>query len=275
MFRRAAWGVWGRVAVAAVLLPLPAQAETFDNAAVIALVRADIGNEVLLSKIRALPCGYDVSTGGLIRLRQAGVANVVIREMVNRCAGSARAQGGTGALAADAARQHPAGIYLATAGAGGADAALQPIRPTRVNGVQTGGNGSLLFPRVARVSVPQPAAQIVAGSATPVFWFYFDPADRLVGDFGNSASDAAQSPAEFSLVRFRARANAREMVVGRSTPFGSTLGVDPKATIPFTMAEAGDGAFRVAVKTPLAPGEYAFILRAGSDSYRIYDFSVR
>ena len=49
---------------------------------------------------------------------------------------------------------------------------------------------------------------------------------------------------------------------------------DTENAIPVTISELGDGVFKVEMKTPLMPGQYAFLLKAGAQAYRVYDFAV-
>jgi hypothetical protein len=64
------------------------------------------------------------------------------------------------------------------------------------------------------------------------------------------------------------------MVIGKITPFSANVGLSPKDAIQFTIKDLGDGVFSVEPNSPLEPGQYGFVLRAGSDAYRIYDFDV-
>ena len=248
-----------------------AMAQVFDNGSVIALHKAGLGPDVIIAKVRALPCNYDISTDGLIALKSAGIGQDVIVEMVEKCTGSLRAQG-VGNAATDPASSHAPGIYLALDGEKGPK--LAPVRPAASAGIKFTGNGSLLFPFMAKLTVPQGQAQIRVAGARPTFYFYFDSDDRKVNTFGTAASVAAQSPNEFSLVRFRTDKNTRQFVIGRAQPFVEVLGIDPKNAIPFTIDEVGDGAFRVTFPTDLSPGEYGFILPGEKSHFRIYDFSV-
>ena len=255
----------------ALLLPSTAQAQSFDNAAVIALHKAGLGKDTLLAKIRALPCNYDTSTPQLIALKQAGIEDVVIAEMVKLCAGSARAQGVDDANA-DPRAPHSPGIYLEEDWH--APHSLQRLRPTGPASIKQTGNGSLLFPRLAKLQVPQGGALVTAPVAWPAFWFYFNPSDAKVGDFGTVTATAAQSPAEFSLVRMKADGPVRQITVGRAEPYVTSLGVDAKYSIAFTSHEIGDGIYQVTPGQSLVPGQYAFVIPGDKGHYRIYDFAI-
>lgn len=250
-------------------LATPAAADGFDNESVVVLTKAGVGDDVILTKIDSLPCGYDVSTDGLIALKSAGVSNEVISAMVARCVGAARAQGAVADNSNPLVMRTP-GIYIDMGTSGAHN--LQAVKPINGVGAKISGNGSLIFPYTAKLAIARENAQIKANAAQPSFYFYFPADDGRIGDFGTSASLSAQSPNEFSLVKFKAKSGQREMVVGKATMFNANVGIDPKGTIKFDVEEVGDGIYRLSPSTPLEPGEYAFVLRAGSDTYRIYDF---
>lgn len=247
-------------------------AESFTNDSIVSLSAAGIEDSVLLAKIDSLPCAYSVGTDDIIRLKNAGVSNRVITAMVQRCIGSSRAQG-TDDNSSDPLVKRRSGIYVWNANA--VDTKLKIVRPTSAGGARVTGNGSIIFPYVARLTISQASAQVLAPSALPIFYFYFEAADNKTGDFGTSESFAAQSPSEFALIKFKSDKGQREMAIGRVTAFNATVGIDPKNTIPIKIDEVGDGIFKVEIVSPLKPGEYAFVIRAGSDKYRIYDFRVQ
>ncbi|WP_126177139.1 hypothetical protein [Tsuneonella rigui] len=253
------------------LMTTPASAEDFNNLAVMNLARTGLGDDVILAKIASLPCSYDVSTDQLIALKSAGVSNAVIAAMVDRCVGSAAAQGAVSNESNPLAMRQ-AGLYIDMGQAGAHS--LKRIRPTTASGGRLTGNGSLLFPYKLQMGIPRDTAQTHAAGKTPTFYFYFETDDRNVGDFGTSATAAAQSPTEFSLVRFKNKDGQRELTVGKASAFGAKVGIDPKLAIQFSVEELQDGIFAVRPLTALQPGEYGFVLSAGSDAYRIYDFSV-
>jgi hypothetical protein len=283
----------------------PALAQPFTGASVIALHRAGLGDGPIVAKIHAMPCGYDTSTDALVAMKKAGLSDQIIVAMVERCSpqdpvesevpqalgGSShmapvapRGGGSTGRgmFATTAARapgsgknRQPEGIYL-TAAAGG----LTMLRPSGQVAQKVVGNGSILFPRMLKLIVSRPAAQMVVETPRPVFMFYFDPSDRRISEFGGVGGSAAQSPNEFSLVHFRQDKGNRQMTVGRVQPYVTVSGIDPKNTLSFGIKEMGEGAFRVDMAQDLPPGEYGFVLigdaeRSKTTIYRVYDFTVK
>jgi hypothetical protein len=253
------------------LCPSIAAAQTFDNASVIALHRGGLGEATLLAKIKGMPCGYDVSTNGLIDLKGAGLSDVVIAAMVERCNSSARAQGADG-NATDPAAIHPAGIYVMENWR--QPAQMQIIRPSKAGALKVTGNGSLLFPRVGKFTLPGSESHYAIKTAQPSFYFYFKTDDRNVSDFGTASSAAAQSPDEFTLVRCKVKSEGREIEMGKVSVFNVHLGIDPKEAIAFRSEESREGVFKVTTEQPLVPGQYAFVLTGDGASARIYDFSV-
>jgi len=213
--------ILGMLAVLA--LPGLAQAEPFGNAGVMSLHRAGLAGEAILAKIRSGPCDYDTSTSALIARRQAGVPQAVIVGVITRCS-AADAVPGEGTATTDNGRAD--GIYMSASGGGAGPQSM--LRPAAQSSLKTTGNWSMLFPFMARLIVPQVHAQTTAYTQRPIFYFYFNPDNRHVYSFGEAASDAAQSPNEFSLVHFRSDGGNRQVPVGRIQPYVAISGIDPK-----------------------------------------------
>jgi len=282
----------------AALLPAAASAQTFDNNAVIALHRAGLGDGPVIAKIHALPCHYDTSTEAMVGLKKAGLSDDVIVAMVESCAGARPVDGAFAAgpavrtSAAPQARPAAGGMFASTRPSvtpsrlpegiywNGDDAhGLTLLRPTGQTAVKLVGNGSILFPHMAKLIVPRATAQMAIAAPRPAFRFYFNPQDNRVSEFGGVGGTAAQSPNEFSLVHFRQDGATRQMIIGRVAPYVSVSGIDPKNTLPFTMADLGDGVFNVELPGDLPPGEYGFVLigesqRSKQGVYRVYDFTI-
>lgn len=255
-------------------MTVSASAQTFGNESVIALHNAGLGEGTIITKINSLPCGYDVSTDALIALKRSGLSDRVMASMVDRCTSSVRAQG-TDSASADVTIKRTPGIYLSQDWL--APKKLLMIRPIVSGGTRTTGIGSIVFPMKSMLVIPQDRSQNLAQSRRPVFFFYFDVADRNVSDFGTERSRAAQSPTEFSLIKFKLKNNSREIEVGRMSTYYVTnvqKGVKAKDVYSFVPEEIGDGIFKVEPLADMLPGEYAFIFSGESGRSRVYDFSV-
>lgn len=256
--------------VLAMIGAAPATAQVFDNSAVIALQKAGLGEGSIMAKVGSLPCGYDVSTGGLVSLKQAGVPDGIITAMVERCSSSSRAQGMVGADGPTAA--HAPGIYLSQDWL--SSSPLQVVRPSRAGAVKVSGNGSILLPLVSTLVIPDDRSGTVVKNRRPTFFFYFEPTDRKVGDFGMASTIAAQSPSEFTLVRLKPRKGAREVSIGKVSALSARSGMSSKAAIDFRVEEIGDSSYKVGFDQELAPGEYGFVLTGANNAARVYDFTV-
>jgi hypothetical protein len=168
--------------------------------------------------------------------------------------------------------KHPSGIYILQ------DWQVTPklllLRPTALSGVKVSGNGSILFPRIAKMVVPRSTALLAIPVGRPMFYFYFENVDRRVGEFGAFSTHAVQSPSEFNLVKMKSHSDDREVTIGKISAYNQDRGIDPKLTIPFQSKELADNIYQITVDAGLAPGEYAFTLAGDKGHYRIYDFSI-
>lgn len=254
-----------------------ASAEVMNNEAIISLVKAGLSDELVIAKVDSESCNYDVSTSSILALRTAGLSDRVIAAMVTRCATANQVRGIAGDDASpDPMVRHSPGIYVFTDW-------LQPrglklVGLSRSSGMKTSGNGSILFPLVAKSTLPNASSRLVIPEASPTFYFYFNPSDLAVSDFGQEKSLAAQSPDEFSLLKLKQKGDAREIEMGRMSAYGGSIvsmrkGVNPKSEIKFVTEEMGQGIFKVSVG-PLEPGEYAFAFTGADGNARIYDFTV-
>jgi hypothetical protein len=264
---------------AALLFATVASAEVMDNATVLNLAKAGLSEQVIIDKINSEPCGYDVSTDGIIALKRAGLSEGVISAMVRRCATLAGVKGVAGDdFSPNPKVRHSPGIYVMQSWS--PTSGLQKLRPSKSSGVRTSGNGSILFPLVAKLTLTGTESHIPVMAPAPVFYFYFNPSDTTVSDFGQENSVAAQSPSEFTLVRFHLKGDTRELDMGKMSAYGGSImsyrkGINPKSALKVDTEEQGNGIFKVTVPQPLESGEYAFVFSGANGTARIYDFSVK
>lgn len=265
-------------AIMAMALAAPVSAETLTNDSIIALTKAGLGEGLIIDKVNSESCNYDVSTDKLIALKQAGVPDSVVGAMVRRCATLGQQRGLAGDDSSPNPRiKHSPGIYAFENWR--APAKLQVIRPSKPSGIKQSGNGSVVFPFVTRMVVPGTTSHIQEPINNPEFYFYFNVSDEKVSDFGMENSMAAQSPDEFSLVKFSKKGDDRELMMGKMSFYGGMAvtvkkGVDSRFTIHFQTDEISKGIYRVSIDKPLDAGEYAFVFTGANGNSRIYDFSI-
>ncbi|MEA3057622.1 MAG: hypothetical protein QOF34_437, partial [Sphingomonadales bacterium] len=263
----------------------PAAAETLDNTTVIQLVKAGIGNDAVIAKIKATDGKYNLSTDDLIALKAQGVPGDVIAAMIGA---STKAEAPVAAMSLtdiDPKTPHPSGVYLIDTPAN----RLDRIDPTVSNQAKTGGIfGYALTMGIAsmsvKVSIAGQSARVVARTGTPGFYFFFDASNPATANITSSwAAGSAQtvsSPSEFTLIRLMEKKDRREARVGSLNIGGAKTGVMDHDRIAFDNEMVREGVYKVTPKQPLEAGQYGFIYAlagggtGGAMTARIFDFSV-
>jgi hypothetical protein len=252
--------------------------ETLNNDLVIELVKLGLGESLVIDKINASKCNFDVSISGIKALKSANVPDSVISAMLSASKGAASSQAAASQTADVADPDDPktprdAGIYYFQEADG--KAKLTKLEPSVYTQQKT---GKAIFERFGQ-SVKQRAlinsanAMLRASDARPVFYFYFENTKSGLGETMN----AATSPNEFVLAQFERRDNQRSLIVGLDNAYtGSEIGPEAKAIRPFDFEKIAPGIFKVRPKSDLASGEYGFFSggfgMAGSK--RVFDFGV-
>ena len=239
------------VTVAALLAPSARAAEVLTNDSVISMVKAGLGEELVLSKIRSSPAQYDLSTDGIIKLKSAGVTDKIIQAMM--AAGSAAP---------------------APAPAPSAAPAPTPAAPPGLPSVVAAVHGQSLFVQAPdRVLEVLPVvAEVVHSMGKHFIPFYFGPGDNYHVVRGPKAVVRLPkgkptfytkvNPASFLLIRLTYDAN-------RDFRYVVSTGATYRGTLPFTFDRLPDDTFALKPSNDLAPAEYAFV--AGES---FYDFGV-
>ena len=282
------WGVTLKIASlalgCALLFASPAAAETLTNATVISLVRAGLGNEAVIAKIKASDGKYDLSTNDLITLKNEGVPGDVIAAMLDA---SVKPAGPAAMSLTDInpMTPHPSGVYLIDTQAN----RLDRIDPTVSSQAKTGGIwGYALTGGIAsmsiKVAVGGEAARVAAPSGRPSFYFFFDESNPSTSNLASAwAAGSAQtvtSPGEFTLTKLMQKKGRREARVGSTNIGGSKMGVMDHDRILFDYDMVRPGVYKITPKQALEPGQYGFIYALsgngtkGAMTARIFDFSV-
>jgi hypothetical protein len=269
----------------ALIFASPVAAETLTNASVIELVKAGIGNDAVIAKIKATPGNYNLNTDDLIALKNEGVPGDVIAAMI---AGPSKPEAAAPVMSLtdiNPMTPHPSGVYLIDTRAN----RLDRIDPTVSNQAKTGGIWGYAFTAgiasmSIKVAISGEAARVVAPSATPAFYFFFDASNPATANITSSwAAGSAQtvsSPSEFTLIQLMEKKGRREARVGSKNIGGMKTGVMDHDRIPFDYQMVRDGVYKVTPKEPLEAGQYGFIYAltgggtGGAMTARIFDFSV-
>jgi hypothetical protein len=263
----------------------PAAAETLTNATVIELVRAGIGNDAVIAKVKATEGRYDLSTNDLIALKGAGVPGDVIAAMIGVSSKAEAPAAAMSLTAIDPTTPHPSGVYLIDSPAN----RLDRIEPTMSNQAKTGGIfGYALTGGIASISVKVAisgeTARVAAPTGVPSFYFFFDASNpatvNLASSWAAGSAQTVTSPSEFTLIKLMEKKGRREARVGSMNIAGAKSGVMDKDRIPFDYEMVRPGVYKVTPKQSLEAGQYGFIYAlsgagtGGAMTARIFDFSI-
>jgi len=261
------------VLASAVALATPASAETLTNDSVLSLLSAGLGDEVVIAKINSSVTSFDISTDQVIALKGKGVSGPVLAAMISAGSKSNPASIAAAMTSPDPMVSRPSGIYL------WGPQKMTRIESTTSRQARTSGmlgamlTGGLSGMRV-KAAINGPSAAISITERTPVFYFYFDQAAQGLG----AAGGAVTSPNEFSLTKFEVKPDKREAVVGSVGIGGTKMGLRDKDQRQYDVSQIAPGIYKVAVLTPLVPGEYGFVAGAGGQganaTFRVFDFAI-
>lgn len=263
--------------------------EVMTNAEVISLSKAGLSNSIIIDKIRTSKSDFDLSTDGLIKLKQAGISDDVVGAMLAAKSGKTPSQtpasteytpGKAAGDQNDPASSHTYGIYLYEE-KDGAKKMIQ-LTPTVSAQNRTGGMfTSQMTYGIGKVktkaNLPGRTAALQIEDATPVFYFYLDTTSGGM----NTSSGVPSSPNEFTLVRFNQRSDNREVTIGKANAFGAKGGLSDEYVVQFTAESMGNGIFKITPNGNLTKGEYGFYLVNSGNSNasaaigaKFFDFGV-
>jgi hypothetical protein len=267
--------------------------ELLTNESVTAMTKAGLGPSVIVAKIRSAKTDFDVSTDALIRLKADGVADEVIRAMIEAkdAADAAPDPGGRPITRPPAGPATPLppipsepGIYFSRNL--GQEEELVLVEPSvYTQSKETGVWKQALTYGIAKVRykavLPGAHARLLLETRRPTFYFFFDVPTGSLSNSG-TAWGPATSANEFILARLDVKKQARELEVGEDGQYtGRKYGVATKAAREFDYERLAPGIYRVTPKADLADGEYCF-LYGGSVATsgtgggpKLFDFAVK
>jgi len=253
------------VCVAGLLAPIAQAAEVLTNDTIVSMVKAKLGEAVILSKIKTSTGQYDVTTDGLIKLKAAGVSDKIIEAMM----------AAPSAAGPSAAPAPPAAPVAAPPSAPSQAPVATPTPATTLPGVPgMAVQGQSLFVKVNdRVLEVLPVVpEVVHSMAKHFIPYYFGPGDNWHFVRGQKAVVRLPkgkpsfytkvNPSSFQLMRltYNAEKDIRYVV---------STGATYRGSLPFTVNRPADDTFELVPSANLDGGEYAFV--AGGT---FYDFGV-
>jgi hypothetical protein len=274
--QRISWFIGLSVMVAVLATTATMAQETLDNAAVIGLKQAGLGDTVILNKIKASKCNFDISTDALKKLKEGGLSDDVINAIIGAAAPSAIPEPPKvvpAVVSNDPNAPHEPGIWLYQE---------QDTERRMVKLKSRSSGGSSGWNKKSRVVLYGASAILQITAAAPgVFYYYEQP--RQEGAFDTSTAATTADDLVLARMEVRADKNERRLAVGKEDFFGGKKsGLDSKAYIPTTTEKVSDGIYRLAPVQALPPGEYCFIDKHDASrealKYRdveLYDFGVK
>lgn len=258
---------------------MPAAAEeVLNNAGIIELQSLNLGDAVMIEKIKTSKCDFDTSISGLKKLKAAKISDAVIQAMI-----AAKTPAGTGSSAAsssasansnDPAAPHTAGVWLLQGG--------KMIKIESEAAAETSSGGYIgpfgIGKRAQTARIAKANAQLQLTERKPVFYFYIGRVAAVGEQLGAGEFMAAQGPNEIALAQFTVRKDdkhdERLLEVSSHGAYGSSSGIDRKAIREFDAEKVAEGIYKVVPKADLADGEYAFLPIQSRGYGRFYGFGV-
>ena len=234
--------------------------ETLNNASIIELQGLNLGDAVMIEKIKTSKCNFDTSVPALKSLQQAKVSSAVIQAMLatkSATAGAAAPDANLNINVNDPLAMHPAGIW-AVQEAGGKKA-MSRIDYSQPRFASKGGG----YNPWTGVTVEQFIylsglnAKVQLPHRRPVFYFYFGTGQTLASQGGSYEFLNSQSPDEFMLIRFQTRDGQRQLSTAKGNGWGYSRNID-KSTRSFESEKVAEGIYKITMKKDLMNGEYAF-----------------
>ena len=233
-----------------------------DNAAVIRMSKADLGDGLITQAIRTQPGNFETGPDDLVALKQAGVSPAVIAAMLARTSGLGQHPDPVTVTPLSAEVDDP-GVYYKNA-----QGQWEPISAELVKFRDGGALKSVLTNNIYKKDrngvVSGPRASLVLATGTEM---------KIVAP---KLADAV----EYIVLRFRPHPDRREFRVETGNVFHAESGSD-RDQLDLKIRKISSGIFAFTVPADLTKGEYG-VLPPGSASApgishagKIYTFSIR
>jgi hypothetical protein len=244
------------------------------------LFKKGLGAGIIINKIKTSKTNFDVSTDALIQLKTDGIPDEIVASMVEYAGSSENAVTDEN----NPLSRHSSGIYYFNP----LDSIkrLARLDPTVVSSNKQGGFGTAVAQHYTSGLVNSNSVSSISGSnarkqlrdPNPVFYFYFDKNKSGLNQTTNWWFMTASSPNEFALVSMRPKKDSREIVIGQSNAYGSSMGINEKQKVSFDYEEVAENIYKVVMRGSLKPGEYCFMFTGATPSVykndKVFDFGI-
>lgn len=260
-----------------------ASKETLTNTSIITLHQAGIGKELIITKIQASICAFELNTEKLVQLKKTGIPDEVIEAMLTK--GMERGKGSLEAKHQESRTlgELASGIYYEEGTQKFIE--LEPAvfsQTKQGSGILTSITYGLAKTKTKSVLSGEKAnCQIKQGK--PTFYFVFEKGAR--NSLGGEPTwfATASSPNEFVLIKLAITTSkkSREVVTGSYNSYeGLSAGIDERQKVPFSFVKVSPGIYKILFSEALMSGEYCFVYAGsassygGSPVYKVFDFGI-
>ena len=264
--------------------PAPApQAAGMTNADVVKMVKAGLGESVIVLSIRQAPKrSFTLSADALVELKSAGVSDSIIRVMLDPTSTAAAAEAPS-APAPSAATPSAATTVAAGSGASVEDKGPAPSRPGSTQpGIYLEIDGKVTMISSSVVTKGKPGGVVknaatlglkgvdiksmIDGSKSEIRTKATSPAFLFRGDLFK--------PNDYALVSVEAKEDRRELKTGKVGLFGRVKSeVDKNDMVAVKLSKMEDGLWRVVPEKAMTTGEYAFVVATALPE-RVWSFGI-
>lgn len=268
--------------------PTRAQGQTtapLTNGDILNMVRAQLGDAVIVTKIKSSECKFDTSPDVLIKLKHAGLSDTILQAMaesgaVPRPASAGPSPGAALADPNDPLAEHDPGVYYLRQNRAGRQ--MVQLEPTAFSEMKSNNFFPMLWVPGTKMKqrgvVRGTRSEVRIAESRPTFYFYFQ---RKSGTPNYLPAwpvwfAALSGPNEFTLARLEAKKEERELLIGEIGMAKMSWGVRNEDTIKFDFEKLGPGLYKAIPRTDLQPGEYCFVYLGQGGMVRggLFDFGV-
>jgi hypothetical protein len=228
------------------------------NDSIVELQGLNLGDAVIIEKIKTSKCNFDTSIDGLKKLKAAKVSSAVIQAMLaTKSPAAASTVSDANINVNDPLAMHSAGVWVLQEAGGKKTMSKVDYYQPQFASKGSGYNPWSGVTVEQFVYLPGLKAKIQLSARRPVFYFYFVNGRQLATQGGSFEFMNLQSPDEFMLIRFQTKDGRRELTTSKGNGWYYSKNMD-KSTRGFDAEKVAEGIYKITTKKDLMNGEYAF-----------------
>lgn len=271
-----------------------AQADVIDNKTVVNLTKKKVQESIIISKIKSSSCLFDVTTDALISLKDNGVTDAVIQEMITKSKSSSKK---TGKKDVDEmlANFEESGIYFKDSDTG----ELTKLDATPTTGQRSNTPVTVYGSKKSKLQIAGLRANYTVSPNVEFYLFFESTNTSLNSSKGNedpsnaynifmTKNPEAVSPNDFLVIKCTIRGKTREFIAGSVSVFGEKGGIDGKQVMDFQYKKVAKNLYKLTFPDGIEPGQYLFYYAGNSrdtqnpyaamynqQTIKVYDFEVK